>query len=424
MARVVAFKLVVAAIALLLLFFQYRLWKKIAAPLCQNARLYRTASGLYWFLNGAAQLLLWLLVFYPGRGISRTLSETEQKVYGALMAISYAHFVWLLPLVLFWILAALWRRLYAKTGDNRVSMPEHTESPISRKDFFRKLGGALVYGSHLLPMATGVAAISGIFLGSREIWLREKEIALKNLHDDLKGLRIVQISDIHIGILIGEDYLRYTIPLIKKLKPDYLVVTGDIIDNSNAFLPVAQRYFAKLAELVPHQDSQPRLLGVLGNHDLIDDGDVAAAGFARSGLLILRNRLLALKRGRGSLQLAGLDYPPLGTKRSKTMQQYFQKVAAQRKAELPLILLNHNPADFAFLKTQGVDLVLSGHTHGGQINLSQKQETLLNGARWFYRYYVDHYEENGAQLYVNRGLGHWFPLRVNCPAEITVLTLV
>jgi len=106
------------------------------------------------------------------------------------------------------------------------------------------------------------------------------------------------------------------------------------------------------------------------------------------------------------------------------MQSYFAEVAAQRTVGAPFFLLNHTPADFEFLKQQRIDLVLSGHTHGGQINFSKAQNTLLNGAHWVYKYYIDYYTEQGSQLYVNRGLGHWFPLRINCPPEITVITLV
>lgn len=422
MGRVIAFKLIVAVIALALLAFQFLLWRRLLGSL-PSRRLRRYGSTAYWLFIGAGQLVLWYAVLYPGRGSDKTLPEWLQPLYGVLLAINYAHVIWLLPFGIAWLLARLYRRTANKPG----GAPTDSSDSISRGDFLRRLTGAAITGAHLLPAATSAAAISGIFLGSREIAILHKEFSLKALHDDLKGLRIVQISDIHVGNLIGEHYLRFTVELIKNARPDYIVVTGDIIDNNNAFLPVAQQYFARLATLLENNrtTAKPqRLLGVLGNHDLIDDGLVAAQGLADSGLSILRNEIMTIRRGKGLLQLGGLDYPPLGRGRSEIMKRYFTELQAQQRVGIPLVLLNHNPADFAYLKTQKVDLVLSGHTHGGQINFVRSQSTLFNAAGWVYKYYVDHYEEEGVQLYVNRGLGHWFPLRVNCPPEITVITLV
>ncbi len=204
------------------------------------------------------------------------------------------------------------------------------------------------------------------------------------------------------------------------------MVTGDIIDNNNAFLPTASTFFSLIDAMLPARRGYVaggRAFGVMGNHDYIDDGIAAAKAFNKAGLKMLHNRHEVIGRGKGRLQLAGLDYPPLGRGRNLIMQEYFKATSAKLQSNLPVVLLNHNPADFEFLKTQKVDIVLSGHTHGGQINFSHKQDSYLNGARWFYKYYVDHYAELGSQLYVNRGLGHWFPLRVSCPPEITVLVL-
>jgi predicted MPP superfamily phosphohydrolase len=422
MGRVIAFKVVVAVITLTLLAFQYVIWKKTASRFAEG-RMLRRVRLAYWLFVGAGQAVMWFAVLYPGRGLATTLPEWYQPLHGVLLAINYSHAFWLLPLGFFWLIGILWRRL---RSDKPVAQAAG-ERAVSRAEFLQRALGATAFGVNLLPAATSVTAISGIFLGSREITLMPKTIRLAGLHDDLRGLRIVQISDIHIGNLIGERYLNFTVGLIRDARPDYVVVTGDIIDNNNAFLPVATNYFAQIEAMLKRPTDKPgnsRLLGVLGNHDLIDNGLVAAAELTRAGLRILRNEIHTIHRGRGTLQIGGLDYPPLGRGRTEIMRSYFAEVNEKRNGETPLVLLNHNPADFEFLKTQQVDLVLSGHTHGGQINFSRSQNTLLNGAHWIYKYYVDHYDEQGSQLYVNRGLGHWFPLRVNCPPEITVISLV
>lgn len=422
MGRVIAFKVIVALISLTLLAFQYLIWKKLVSRFAA-AKTRRHLQIAYWLFVGSGQAVMWFAVLYPGRGPATTLPEWYQPLHGMLLAINYAHFFWLLPLSFLWLIGMLYRRVRRV----RPVLPPRVAAGVSRYEFLRRALSTAAFGVNLLPAATSVTAISGIFLGSREITVIPKEIRISGLHNDLKGLRLVQISDIHIGNLIGERYLNFTVGLIRDARPDYVLVTGDIIDNNNAFLPVAASYFAQIAAILRRATDKPeerRLLGVLGNHDLIDNGLVAGQGLSRAGLRILRNELQTVRRGRGTLQIAGLDYPPLGRGRTEMMKSYFAQVKEMRNAETPLVLLNHNPADFEFLKTQSVDLVLSGHTHGGQINFSRSQNTLLNGAHWMYKYYVDHYAEQGSQLYVNRGLGHWFPLRVNCPPEITVITLV
>lgn len=421
MGRIIAFKIVVAVITLTLLTFQYVIWQKLASSFAASTTIGRLRV-CYWLFVGAGQTVMWFAVLYPGRGPATTLPEWYQPVHGMLLAINYSHFVWLLPLGAVWLLGMVLRRL------QRVR-PAHlplAEAGTSRSDFLRRAMGTAAFGMNLLPAATSVTAISGIFLGSREITVMQKQFRINGLHDDLKGLRFVQISDIHIGNLIGERYLAFTLGLIREARADYVVVTGDIIDNNNVFLPVAAQYFAPMEAMLRRATDKPgthRLLGVLGNHDLIDNGLVAGEGLTRAGLRVLRNEIVTVRRGGGQLQIGGLDYPPLGRGRTEVMQSYFSELHEKRQAETPLVLLNHNPADFEFLKNRQVDLVLSGHTHGGQVNFSRAQNTLLNGAQWLYKYYVDHYAEQGSQLYVNRGLGHWFPLRINCPPEITVITL-
>lgn len=428
MNRLLLFKLLFTVITLTLLIFQIVIWKKIS-PAVQKLRFGKVIRGIYFAMVFAGQSVLWVAVFYPGRGITATFPEWYEPIHRVILAINYSHFFWVLPLGALWLAGILVRRLakFVRRSDTTVpATPVELADQVSRADFFRKAFGAAAVGINFLPSATTAVAISGMFLGSRQIWVNEKEVRIANLHDDLKGLRFVQISDIHIGNLIGEKYLNFTLGLIRAAKPDYVLVTGDIIDNNNAFLPVAGTFFSLLDAMLPPSTglrAGGRVFGVLGNHDYIDDGRAAAKAFRTSGLNILHNEAVTLSRGRGKFSLGGLDYPPLGKSRMTAMQTYFETMRASAQKDLPLLLMNHHPSDFEYLKTQKVDLVLSGHTHGGQISFSSRRDSLLNGASWGYRYYVDLYNEQGSQLYVNRGLGHWFPLRISCPPEITVITL-
>ncbi|MBS0619454.1 MAG: metallophosphoesterase [Spirochaetes bacterium] len=416
MSRLIVFKLVFAVITIALLAFQVAIWKKIKPKISASTR-YKLYRFLYYAMVISSQTLMWVGVFYPGRGLATTYPEWYEPIHRVLLAITYSHAFWLFPLALFWLLGMGLKRILSPRLP--LLKEKGIEDEVSRADFLRKAGGAALTGINLLPAVTSVAAISGMFLGSREIWVNQKTIRIKNLHDDLKGLKIAQISDIHIGNLIGERYLHFAQGLIRAAKVDYIVATGDILDNNNAFLPTAAKFFADLEALAPG-----RLLASMGNHDYIDDGAEAARTYAQAGARMLVNDSTLATRGRGVLQFAGLDYPPMGKTRSDTMRMYFAHVQKKLRSDIPVVLLNHHPSDFEYLKTQRVDLVLSGHTHGGQVQLSSERNSIFNSGHWLYKYYIDHYEENGAQLYVNRGLGHWFPLRVQCPPEITVFTLV
>lgn len=416
MTRLLVFKLIFTVLTVTLLLFQIVIWKKISAKVLAW-RFGRIFRALYFTMVFAGQSVLWVGVFYPGRGMATSFPDWYEPIHRVLLAINYSHFFWVLPLGFLWLIGMVVKRF--RGGANGAVLAPPQGEGISRADFFKRAAGAAAFGVNLVPAVTTVGAISGMFLGSREIWVNEKQITLNNLHNDLKGLRVVQISDIHIGNLIGEKYLNFTLGLIRAAKPDYVFVTGDIIDNNNAFLATAGTFFALLNSMLPG-----RVFGVLGNHDYIDDGRAAAKGFNEAGLRILLNEVVTLRRGKGQIQLGGLDYPRLGQSRPAAMQNYFAAIKPAIKPEIPLVLMNHHPSDFEYLKHQKADLVLSGHTHGGQINFSSNRNSFLNGASWGYKYYVDLYEEQGSQLYVNRGLGHWFPLRITCPPEVTVFTLV
>lgn len=419
MSRLIIFKIVATVITLTLLLFQIVIWKKIS-PYVSRTRARGYIRIAYFLMVFAGQSVMWFAVLTPGRGIDSTLPQWYLPVHGVLLSINYSHFVWLLPLSIFWLVGMVASRVRRKPA------AQQNAEGVSRAEFLSKAATTIGIGVNLLPAATSAAAISGMFLGSREIWVKEVPITISGLHDDLKGLRVLQISDIHIGQQIGEKYLNFALGLMQAARPDYVVVTGDIIDTNNAFLPTASTFFALIDAMLPARRGYVaggRAFGVMGNHDYIDDGYKAIKAFDAAGLRMLQNDVRLIGRGKGRLQLAGLDYPPLGRGRREVMQKYFLETQSRLRADLPVALLNHNPADFEYLKTQKVDLVLSGHTHGGQIIFSQKQDSYLNGARWLYKYYVDHYSEQGSQLYVNRGLGHWFPLRVSCPPEISVFVL-
>lgn len=441
MSQTLVFRLVLGSVAAVLIGFQfliYRRWRaRVSAEPGRRSGQWVLALFAGLALTCSAYLLLFVVV---GRGvIPEVLSGPGRVFYYVFLSWHYG-FAVALPVWLFFTAVVallskgmeflLWRsrRAHAAVQDEGL-----LSARVTRKSLLLSVASVAV---DAIPVGGAAANLGGMLLGSRDIEVFRREIVIPRLHPDLQGLRIVQVSDLHIGPLIHETYLGVAAQMIAALRPDAVVITGDIIDNDNRYLPVAGLFLRRLLECSRHG-----VFVVSGNHDFIDDGEEALAAFARVGrspvsgvsgqgvgVTVLRNTMSVLQRGAGALQFVGLDYPTIGGRpraldRLAVSQDYFRAASAPTRREWPTVVLNHHPGDFVYLRNEEVDLVLSGHMHGGQVLFSTDRDSPLALASNVASYYIDLYEENGRQLYVNRGLGHWFPLRVQCPPEITLLTL-
>lgn len=379
--------------------------------------LFKRGLLLLFLCGGLLAHLPWLLMVFAGRGAIRGPFDGALEIpYFLSIAWSYS-FLFFAPLyALAAIALAIWR-FFQRTLRTPLSGPiQGSRETISRSTFLKASLGSL-------PVIAAGSAFSGMALGSREIITQELSIPIARLHPDLEGLRILHISDLHVGLYINDRYLDYCANLIQSLRADVLVVTGDIIDNNNYYLPVAGRFFRRISNSFVNGT-----FGSLGNHDHIDDPFVVFRTLRQSGLNLGRNSLQEIRRGKGKLDVISLDWPRwnFGARKNRRdlTADYFRSVDKERKGDHPLLILNHHPEDFLFFQRQPVDLVLSGHTHGGQIAFQSNRDHAPGLITPFYTYYKGYYREQGSQLYVNSGLGHWFPLRIQCPAEITLITLV
>ncbi len=415
------FRIVLLIISVYLLLFEillYVRWRKRLG----HRKWYKYVTWLYWPFVLLTQIPLWMFAIFGRSAMHFEISDPFLSVYYFYLSWQYTLAVFF-PVYLALLVGGATLGFIFIFGKKLLKKHPgdftHTTA-LSRRDFFRKAAAGVLDSA---PAIMTAGAFTGMFLGSREITTDKLSLKIKGLHSDLAGLRVVQLSDIHIGSLINEQYLHFCFDLIKPLKPDLVLVTGDIIDNNNYFLKTAGEFFHKVGGA-----KKTQMYGILGNHDFIDNGDVAGRTLNSAGLRILRNESLVYQRGRGRINLAGLDYPnPLRQKRSvraKTTLTYLNQAKQQINPRYPTILMNHHPEEFSELKKEPIDLVLAGHTHGGQFRLSSDRDSKLSFGSIAYKYYVGHYEEGNSQLYVNRGLGHWFPLRINCPPEITFFELL
>lgn len=218
--------------------------------------------------------------------------------------------------------------------------------------------------------------------------VRTLPILMEALPRAFEGFRIVQISDLHIDHW-NRSVVETAIDVVNGLQADLLICTGDVIADGARFLPdvtfLLKQFQARLGKLA-----------CLGNHDYSDGNGGTGTRYSleTAGFEVLVNGSLVLTQAGQRLRVAGVDDLLLG-------RQCLQQTRRALEGEPPAILLSHNPENFEALATLQPGLVLSGHTHGGQIHLPYGLHRRLFGTR----YLAGLYRHEGSQLYVNRGLG-------------------
>lgn len=240
---------------------------------------------------------------------------------------------------------------------------------------------------------------------------RTKKVPVKfsRLPEELEGLRIVHITDLHISPSLPVRLVNKLVAQVNALKPDLVVFTGDILDS---FAEKHQAEFAALKNLMaPHG-----IYLVPGNHEYYWDAPNGLQAFRALGFQVLINQTTTLNFGKAQLQIAGIPDPAALHFRQEGPD--LEKVAGQLHPEALKILLSHQPSLAPQVEKIGVDLQLSGHTHGGQFF----PWNLLIG--FFERYSKGLYRLGNMQLYVNQGTGYWGPqVRLGTYCELTEIIL-
>jgi predicted MPP superfamily phosphohydrolase len=264
-----------------------------------------------------------------------------------------------------------------------------------------------------LVVAIAMAAAAwGYTHGHRRLRVTHLDVPLATLPLELDGLRIVHISDLHLGPTAHRDALREAFDEVNALEPDLVCVTGDLVDSPTTDL---DHWIPELSRL----RARHGVLAVLGNHDHYAGGDrVAAALRAHTPWRLLRDEVATLEIDGGRLHVIGLDDRRMP--RTAAMLATLRRVVPAREA---CLLLVHQPMAFPPAAELGVPLTLAGHTHGGQIALPGVP--VLNPARVLMtRFDAGTFVCGDAVLHVNRGLGtSGQRVRVGAPREITVVTL-
>lgn len=234
--------------------------------------------------------------------------------------------------------------------------------------------------------------------------LNEVEIFSKKWPKQFDGLRIGHVSDFHLGDLMPIDSALDAVGLLASQEPDLVVCTGDVVD---LYIDGAYQLLEELANI----NAPLGTMLVLGNHDELDCARTLSSLAINSGVTLLRDTSCAIHHNGGLLNIAGIDW-------AKSTKQCRKKVERVCSDETHL-LLSHNPKAFKSASEMQIPLTLSGHTHGGQMAVRGRSGANLAVA---HRYSAGVYERKDSCLFVTVGVGAWFPLRVNCPSEVAVIT--
>jgi uncharacterized protein len=258
--------------------------------------------------------------------------------------------------------------------------------------------------------AAPVVGLSAGILTRKNFDVREINLKFHNLPKDLRGLRLLQISDIHMGDFFSANDLARAVGAANELRADIAFVTGDLITTKWDPLEACLRELAKLR-------ASSGVWGCLGNHEMhARIEDYTAAKALEFDMRFLRRQAVPLTFGQSRLNLVGVDH-------QRRERPYLQHVAELVEPGGFNLLLSHNPDVFPVAARQGFELTLAGHTHGGQINLEIAGSN-LNIADLVTPYTKGFYQLANSSLYVNSGLGTiGVPVRIGAPPEITLIRL-
>jgi predicted MPP superfamily phosphohydrolase len=271
----------------------------------------------------------------------------------------------------------------------------------------------LLHAAGNLALATPLAALGyGALIERVNFQVRELDVPIPGLPDDLAGLRLLQLSDIHLSPFLSEADFARVIDASNELRPHLAAVTGDLISERGDPLDACIRQLARLK-------ADAGIVGCLGNHEHYAEAEsYATAQAARVGIPFLRSQARQLRFGNATLNVAGVDYQSLFNK-----SQYLRDAGGLVLPGATNLLLSHNPDVFPVAARQGYNLMLAGHTHGGQVSV-EILEQAINPIRFLTPYVYGLFRRGAATAYVTRGIGTiGIPARLGAPPEITLLRL-
>jgi len=255
--------------------------------------------------------------------------------------------------------------------------------------------------------------------------IEHKDIKIANLPEELKGTTITLICDIHAGQYMDENDMREYAEIVNEMNSDIICIPGDFVNFD-------VRDIHPLAKAFRDMKAKYGVFGSLGNHDFFQDAEYVAKGIVNeSPVTLLRNDAKKITINGKDLYIIGVDDTRGAGAHMTAVINYYESVENNLKASdpnfnnAPKVLLCHKPYGFDALAQKEIDLVLAGHTHGGQVVPIKLGNFNLSFAATVSKYIEGLYKIGKSNMYVSRGIGTvGLPIRINCPPEITKIKLV
>jgi len=349
--------------------------------------------------------ILGLLCLVGGRMLQTNWDRTLPKFVSS--AIFIWHFFGIAALVLVAVLALMFSTLLAvkhAVSPRKETTAAQAEAQITRRQFL-EITAALAPPLFTLSL-TGIAMAQ-----LRSFRVRRFVLAIPSLPRALDGLTIAQVSDMHVGRFTSGCVLREIVKTTNELRADLVLLTGDLINDALADLTHG-------IELVKAMEARFGIWMIEGNHDLIENGREFERRVRESGVPFLLDQSDVVTIRGVPVQLFGVRWVR-SRNHDEAIAESVHAVLQTRQPDAFPILLAHHPHAFDAAADAGLPLTLCGHTHGGQLMLNER----CGFGPALFRYWSGHYVRGGSQLIVSNGVGNWFPLRINAPAEIVHITL-
>ena len=362
-----------------------------------TARLWRSLLGVW---VGSMMAYLVVLCIFPA-----WVRREETPVPIAFHAAVYLWHLFVLPVLIFIEFSVSSAGVLQTVGGRKAvaaSVPSETIQPTRRQ----LLGGVAM----AMPMlATGALVSRAMRQIKSPPRVRRMEIALPQLPSHMDGMTITHVTDTHVGKFTEPGTLPALADQVNSLRSDFVVVTGDLIDMSLSDLPAT-------LDMLNRLDPRSGIVVCEGNHDLFESRHRFENRTRAAGLPLLVDESCLMDFRGSPVQFLGLKWQE-GPEHE--IADNFAMLRPQINPDAFPILLAHHPHAFDPAAEAGIPLTLSGHTHGGQIMLTDR----IGGGPMNFRYWSGLYRKPGSALVVSNGVGSWFPLRINAPAEIIHLTL-
>ncbi|RKX17623.1 MAG: hypothetical protein DRP35_10620 [Candidatus Zixiibacteriota bacterium] len=391
----ILFLSIFSTVAILILgFIEVILLKYLNKNWWENKYIKSAAIGLPIF--GTVMVILWGMAAY----------NQVKSLYAVVAILAVMTFILEVCLMLSLPLSGIFQYINRKIDKFKKEKTQNSPIDNHRRIFLKSTAVAL-------PLVTITSGVSGFAHAFSPVKVYTREFYYNNLPDNLENFKILHLSDLHLRQYGDIDSLIFTLENAEKFDIDITMVTGDIADDLK-LLP-------EILKILEQFKSKHGVYASLGNHEYFRGLSRVKKEFAKTNIPLLINNHNRIIIDNSPVFIGGIDDPvSMGAKDYSFYVKNIDHTLLNNKTDDFTILMSHRPDALDYSAQRGINLVLAGHTHGGQIGFNNRS---IFEPIWADRYLWGKYSIGETQLYTSSGMGHWFPFRLGCPTEAPVITL-